>query len=225
MSRFDPYETLGLRPDATEDEIRDAWRRRSKETHPDREGGSATEFARVTEAAKILRDPYLRAEYDRTGALPPDGATIFGVGSTDHGALIALGAILGGIIIKSDQDPNFVDVMPHVVNTIDVKLGKIAEAIAKSERSLDRARRMRGRFRPPADKPNKLDQMIALMEDEMKDQIERHKSRMEDLRRAKEIVSGYEYDFETMLAIAGASFFHPSADGDRYHVQTFSWQL
>lgn len=44
-----PYEILQIDPDADESEIRRAYRRRAKETHPDG-GGSAREFQRVREA-------------------------------------------------------------------------------------------------------------------------------------------------------------------------------
>ncbi len=44
-----PYEVLGVEPDADDEAVRTAYRRRAKETHPD-QGGSAEEFQRVQTA-------------------------------------------------------------------------------------------------------------------------------------------------------------------------------
>ena len=60
------YDDLGVAPDATPEQLTAAYRRLSKQHHPDA-GGDAEAFARVTHAASILRDPARRAQYDATG--------------------------------------------------------------------------------------------------------------------------------------------------------------
>lgn len=55
----DPYEVLGVSPDATEDQVRKAWRKRIKAIGP----GSAT-FATLNEAAELLLDADRRRAYD-----------------------------------------------------------------------------------------------------------------------------------------------------------------
>lgn len=49
-----PYEVLGVSPDATEDEIKAAYRRACMTHHPDR-GGDAAAFQAVTEAFAALQ--------------------------------------------------------------------------------------------------------------------------------------------------------------------------
>ena len=49
------YEQLGITPDATATEVRDAYRSRAKETHPDR-GGSSEEFKQLQEAYATAKD-------------------------------------------------------------------------------------------------------------------------------------------------------------------------
>ena len=55
-SREEAYETLGLDPEAGEDEVKQAYRRRVKEVHPDTPSGDEDEFKRVTQAYERLTD-------------------------------------------------------------------------------------------------------------------------------------------------------------------------
>lgn len=63
------YEVLGVAADASTETIRDAYRERVKEVHPDRSDApdAAERFKRVTRAKEVLTDPQERARYDRLG--------------------------------------------------------------------------------------------------------------------------------------------------------------
>lgn len=67
---------LGVERDATPEEIRAAYRRLSRTTHPDA-GGSDARFRRVRTAYETLADPARRAAYDasRSGATAPSAPT------------------------------------------------------------------------------------------------------------------------------------------------------
>lgn len=68
------YDHLGVEPNATHDQIRDAYRAKAKQTHPDA-GGNAEAFGALSHAAAVLTDPARRARYDETGADDPPGQT------------------------------------------------------------------------------------------------------------------------------------------------------
>ena len=71
-----PYETLGVKNDATQDQIRAAYRKLAKKLHPDLNPGdrSAEEkFKAVSSAYDLLGDPDKRARFDR-GEIDPTGA-------------------------------------------------------------------------------------------------------------------------------------------------------
>jgi curved DNA-binding protein CbpA len=57
------YEILGVSPQATDKEIKAAYRKKARETHPDH-GGTMEAAAAVNEAADVLLDPQKRAGYD-----------------------------------------------------------------------------------------------------------------------------------------------------------------
>lgn len=66
----DPYATLGVRRDASESEIRDAYRRLARRLHPDVAGtlgrvADGPTMSEVNEAWSILSDPSRRREHDR----------------------------------------------------------------------------------------------------------------------------------------------------------------
>jgi molecular chaperone DnaJ len=66
----DFYTTLGVSRDASDEEIKKAYRRLAMQYHPDKNGGSKEaeeKFKEVTEAYDALRDPQKRASYDRFG--------------------------------------------------------------------------------------------------------------------------------------------------------------
>jgi DnaJ-class molecular chaperone len=78
----DPYVTLGIRRDASQDDIRAAYRKLAKVHHPDLNPGNAVaeeKFKSVSAANELLSDPEKRARFDRgeldaAGQERPSGA-------------------------------------------------------------------------------------------------------------------------------------------------------
>ncbi|KAJ9064951.1 DnaJ sub B member 5 [Entomophthora muscae] len=58
MSNY--YQTLGLEEDATETEIKKAYRNLAKKYHPDKNSGFEEEFKEISEAYEVLSDPQKR---------------------------------------------------------------------------------------------------------------------------------------------------------------------
>ena len=69
------YELLGVAPDASTTDIRDAYRRAARAHHPDRHGDQASaRMAEVNRAWQVLSDPERRSEYDLSLRAPVTSA-------------------------------------------------------------------------------------------------------------------------------------------------------
>ena len=76
-AKADYYEVLSISREASEDEIRRAYRKCALKYHPDRnpgDGAAESKFKEATEAFSVLSDHEKRARYDRFGHAGLDGA-------------------------------------------------------------------------------------------------------------------------------------------------------
>lgn len=84
MAKFkDYYQVLGIAKDASEQDVRRAFRKLAAQHHPDRnpdDPGAEERFKELNEAYTVLADPEKRAVYDRYGAEGPRAAGVPGGG-------------------------------------------------------------------------------------------------------------------------------------------------
>ncbi|MFQ5899899.1 MAG: molecular chaperone DnaJ [Candidatus Methylomirabilia bacterium] len=74
MAKRDYYEILGVSREATDGDLKKAYRQLALQYHPDRNPGdkkAEERFKEVSEAYGVLSDPDKRAQYDRFGTLGP----------------------------------------------------------------------------------------------------------------------------------------------------------
>lgn len=138
-SKRDYYEVLGVSKQATDEEIKSAYRKKAKECHPDLHPNDKTaeeRFKELNEANEVLSNPKKRAQYDQFGFDGPSmGGNPFG-GSGGFGGFQGFeGFGFGGLDSIFDmfsggmgrQDPN----RPREGSDLEVKMRITFEEAAK----------------------------------------------------------------------------------------------
>ena len=124
MNNTEYYDRLGVSKDASQDEIKRAYRKMSKKYHPDinKEPGAEEKYKEVQEAYETLSDDQKRAAYDQYG---PDGANGFGgqggFGGFDGGAGFGgfediFSSFFGGGTTRNPNAPRQGDDLQYRVN-------------------------------------------------------------------------------------------------------------
>ena len=124
MNNTEYYDRLGVSKDASQDEIKRAYRKMSKKYHPDinKEPGAEEKYKEVQEAYETLSDDKKRAAYDKYG---PDGANGFGgqggFGGFDGGAGFGgfediFSSFFGGGATRNPNAPRQGDDLQYRVN-------------------------------------------------------------------------------------------------------------
>ena len=98
-NKRDYYEVLGIDRNATDDDIKRAFRRKAKECHPDlhpNDKEAEARFKELNEANEVLSDPDRRARYDQFGFEDPMGGMGGGnpFGGMDFSSMGGMGDIL-----------------------------------------------------------------------------------------------------------------------------------
>ena len=68
MASKDFYNLLGVKGDAAQEEIKQAFRKLAHQFHPDKTNGDAEKFKEINEAYQVLSDPEKRKRYDQSGS-------------------------------------------------------------------------------------------------------------------------------------------------------------
>ena len=69
---MDYYKALGVEKNASETDIKRAYRKLAQQHHPDTGKGDEKKFKEVTEAYEVLGDKQKRAQYDQFGSAGPN---------------------------------------------------------------------------------------------------------------------------------------------------------
>ena len=115
MAKRDYYEILGVAKNASEEDIKKAYRKLAMKHHPDRNQGDASKaaeekFKEAKEAYEMLSDAQKRAAYDQYGHAGVDPNRGAGAGAEGYGGFAEALAIFLAICLVSSVDEPVEDV-------------------------------------------------------------------------------------------------------------------
>jgi molecular chaperone DnaJ len=158
------YALLGVARDATDSEIKKAYRKLAMEFHPDRNPAPEAEarFKEITEAYEVLRDPQKRAAYDRYGKAGVGGAAggfgfhhvdlteALNIFMRDFGGMGGFESLFGGGRARADTRRG-----QDVRVTVKLTLAEVASGVKKTVRfkAPDRCTVCEGTGAKPGTKP------------------------------------------------------------------------
>ena len=125
------YEVLGVAKNSTQKEIKQAYRKRAQETHPDREGGCEDEFHKVQQAYEVLSKPSKREQYDETGE--------FDTGPDNIESMAAALIITTFRQKLMESDMRFADYAEKVTVHIKNSTRKLKRELSEIERGVEKA--------------------------------------------------------------------------------------
>lgn len=140
MSKRDYYEVLGVSKSAGKDEIKKAYRKLSKQYHPDinKEPGADEKFKELAEAYEVLSDDSKRSQYDQFGH---EGPSQGGFGGSGFGGFEDIfSSFFGGGGRRSDPNaPRKGDDLQYRMNISfeDAVFGKQTEIEIPKEETCD----------------------------------------------------------------------------------------
>lgn len=184
MSEFDPYEALGVGPEATTGEIKRAYKARAKTAHPDA-GGSADEFDRIGKAYKLLTDQRLRERYDKTGS------TEEVTSNTLANAINALG--IRFVLALGSPEVEHTDVVRLVRTSIEKDIMKLTGDINEAKTVIEKVKRVQKRI---VKKRGDMHDFVKAAYDDVtmdaKRKIMHAEDEIETFRKSLELLKDYE---------------------------------
>lgn len=178
------YDELGINPDASEEEIRAAYRRKAKQHHPDH-GGNPEKMARANKAYNTLSKPIRRLAYDRTGQDRPMDADKM---ATDR--------LLAMILEWMQADTNSGDLIRDVSIRIDSEQTALranrSAGLALMEKLTKRLRKLKRKKRGV----DFVGMAVTHRISEIRQQTEILKETADRLDRVRELLGEYEYELD-----------------------------
>lgn len=158
------YDELGVKPDATPDELHKAYRARAAQCHPDHHPEKEDEFKTLTRTYALLSSPGRRRQYDKTGkenTLTPEQ-------SIKQQAFELIGSLFLSIVEGGTESIFREDIIKGIKATSINASKQYQEQIALANKGLKQWGRIRKRISFTGDGFNQMeyvcDQQIAQLE-------------------------------------------------------------
>ena len=185
------YEILGVGKDANKEEVKKAYRKKSKETHPDA-GGKQEDFFELTIAYKILSDDDKRSRYD-------NGEPVDDLNKKEEDkSLVIIAQLIQMLFQSADLDCQ---------NAVELIKLNIANNIVDLDKDLQNKEKIKSNIkkflkRLKVKNKNQLVKQLAESQSLQIDiEIGKVKKEKEHFEKALKIMEDYDYDYEQQATI------------------------
>jgi curved DNA-binding protein CbpA len=198
---LDPYAELGVERNASEEEVKAAFKARAKKAHPDL-GGSTDAFYRAKTAMVVLTDPDRRARFDATGAVEdekPDNVRAAALQIIQkHMADIVTAFMTAKTPQESAAaDPRKMNVPVEIERRIAKEIAEAQANVPAGEKMVEFLRDMRRRFKAKAPMDPAVDPILRGYDDQIRrcqGQLEQVNESIRCREKAVEIIRGYDFE-------------------------------
>lgn len=181
----DLYSTLGVKPDAAQEQIAKRYRKLASQLHPDKPTGDKDAFKQVALAYEVLGDPDRRKRYDETGYSDP----------VQNLTIQELNQQLGRVLLKAiseGRDPEKMDLLGMIHSTIHAEKNAIKAQIKENTKRAEKLRKVAERF-TSQDSENLLARMTLFPAIELEKSVQQDEQKLETLDKVAEILKKYKY--------------------------------
>lgn len=193
------YDTLGVPKDASQKDIKTAFRNKAKENHTDKQGGDHNKMVAINHAHKILSDKEKRERYDTTGQ-----------DSNEQSFETKFIQLVNEVFISIIEDTERIENV-DIVKSFNSQLNNILANFKESQRinifRKEKYQKVKKRLKCKGNNVlvtavdnqiNSCDQTLAGLN-----------ANIDFIYKAKEILKLYFYDFEKIISTEPTSFITP----------------
>lgn len=196
---MNPYDELGVAPDAPASDIRRAYRRRAKATHPDH-GGDAAAFQRAKRASLVLLDPTKRAKFDQSGVIDEEAPD-----NELAEVLVAVAQFIDAALVQCMQtgrDPSTLNMIEMIGSLAKTARDGVTVRRQEVEKHLVLSEKIAGRFKAKMKgEPNRIEGLITARIAAQRATIAMLAREVEKIDRAVMFLKDYRFEWNDPLAL------------------------
>ena len=194
--KTDLYKVLGLKRNASDQEVKKRIRGLKLKYHPDRNDGDDTKFKEVSAAGDVLGDPAKRKQYDETGEIPISQSGDY------YGDVLPMLSEMFQALTEDfckrmkPESIKTVDVRIGLGKTIDLNIQQSEQGISGNEKAMIVTKELAGRFTSDGGVIEGLlkNQLVLLQEG-----IDYHREKLRRLNKLKVLVATSNFDWVRQL--------------------------
>jgi curved DNA-binding protein CbpA len=188
------YDDLGVEKTASDEEIKAAYKRAAKRTHPD-VGGNAADFEKIKLARTVLLNPNARKKYDETGSIDEDELK----NEREQAFNLAMQAVYSAIghFEAGGVDLITCDLVGEAAKKLAADLKLCEDGIKGTEKAALKLRELAKRFRAKTKETgNRIGLALETRAIEITRIAAQQAERKRTLQIALDIVNAHVFDFE-----------------------------